>query len=124
MLGAIQYIPYFAHEGWLAVKFFAHAISYEGTVLFDFIMRREMTYAFYLFVILAPLLTSSKKDVNIFGMLIALVVIVTFIFFSYAHISVFCFGGAIMSLYIIYMVFRVTGGHSGLENAAPYKRSQ
>ncbi len=41
MLGAIQYIPYFAHEGWLAVKFLGRAISYEGTVLFDFIMRRE-----------------------------------------------------------------------------------
>jgi hypothetical protein len=66
MLGAIQYIPYFAHEGWLAVKFFAHAISYEGTVLFDSIMQREMTYALYLFVILAPLLTSSKK-VRIFS---------------------------------------------------------
>lgn len=55
MLGAVQFIPYFAHEGWLTVKFLDHAISYEGTVLFDFIMRREMTYAVYLFVILVPL---------------------------------------------------------------------
>jgi hypothetical protein len=52
-------------------------------------------------------------------MLIVLVVIVTYLFFSYAYISVFCFGGEIMSVYIVYVVFRETGGHSGLENAAP-----
>jgi hypothetical protein len=103
----MQFIPYFAHEGWLTVKFLDHAISYEGTVLFDFIMRREMTYVVYLFVIVAPLLTSSKRSVNIFGMLLVLVIAVTYLFFSYAYISVFCFGGEIMSVYLVYMVFRV-----------------
>src|SRR5581483_3715135 len=61
MLGAMQYLPYFAHEGWLITKFFPHAISYQGTVLFDLIMRREFTNSLYLFVILAPLLTSSER---------------------------------------------------------------
>jgi hypothetical protein len=119
MLGAIQYIPYFAHEGWLTVKFFYYAISYEGTVLLDFIMRREITYVVYLFVILAPLLTSSKRSVNIFGMLLVLVVTVTYLFFSYAYISVFCFGGAIVSVYLVYMVFSETIGRLRPSNAAP-----
>jgi len=119
MLGAMQYIPYFAHEDWLAVKFFDRAISYEGTVLFDFIMRREITYAVYLFVILAPLLTSSKRSVNIFGMLIVLVVAVTYLFFSYAYISIFCLGGAIMSIYLVYMVLRETDGKPRSNNVAP-----
>jgi len=109
MLGALQFIPYLVHEGWLVVKFFDHAISYEGTVLFDFIMRREMTYVGYLVLILAPLLTSSRRSVNIFGILIVLVIAVTYLFFSYAYISVFCFGGAMMSAYLVYMVFRETG---------------
>lgn len=110
MIGAVQYIPYFAHDSWLTVKFLDHAISYEGTVLFDFIMRRETTYVVYLFVILAPLLTSSKRSVNIFGLLLVLVIAVTYIFFRYAYISVFCFGGAIMSVYLVYMVYRETDG--------------
>jgi hypothetical protein len=38
---------------WLTVKFLDYAISYQGTVLFDFIMRREMKYVVYLFVIAA-----------------------------------------------------------------------
>ncbi len=108
MVGALQYIPYFAHEGWLIVRFFKYAVSYEGTVLFDLVMRRDLTYALYLFVILAPLLTSSISSINIFGVLVALVATITYLFFSWAHISVFCFGGALMSAYLIYLVFRDT----------------
>jgi hypothetical protein len=106
MLGAMQYFPYFAHEGWLVTKFLPHAISYQGTVLFDFLMRRELTNALYLFVIIAPLLTSSDRRAQIFGILISAVATVTYLFFQFAYISVFCFGGALMSLYIVYAVFR------------------
>lgn len=109
ILGAMQFIPYFAHEGWLEVRFFDYAISYEGTVLFDLIMRRELTYLFYLSVILAPLLTSSKRGLNVFGLLLLVVLGITYTFFSYAYISVFCFGGAVMSLYLVYMIFHETG---------------
>ena len=105
MLGALQYVPYFAHDGWLVTRFLDHAISYEGTHLLDVIVRREFTYVLYVFVIIAPLVTSSVKDVNIFGYLVGLVLLVTFIFFQFAYISVFCFGGAIMSLFIVYMIF-------------------
>lgn len=108
MLGAMQYFPYFAHEGWLVTKFFPNAISYQGAVLFDFIMRRELTSAIYLFVIIAPLLTSSDRHAQIFGILISIVVTITYLFFWFAYISAFCFGGALMSLYIVYMIFRET----------------
>ena len=108
MFGAVQYFPYFVHEGWLVIKFFPHAISYQGTVLFDFIMRRELTNAIYLFVIIAPLLTSSDRRAQIFGLLISVVATATYLFFQFAYISAFCFGGALMSLYIVYMVFRET----------------
>ena len=109
MLGAMQYLPYFAHEGWLVTKFLPHAISYQGTVLFDFLMRRELTNALYFFVIVAPLLTSSNRHAQIFGILISAVATVTYLFFQFAYISVFCFGGALMSLYIVYVTFRAAG---------------
>ena len=105
MLGALQYVPYFVHDGWLVTKFFPNAISYQGTVLLDFIMGRGLTYAIYLFLIIAPLLTSSNRHAQAFGILISIVVTITYLFFQYAYISVFCFGGAVMSLYIVYMVF-------------------
>ena len=114
MLGAMQYFPYFAHQGWLVTRFLPHAIVYDGTVLFDFIMRRELTYAVYLFVIIAPLLSSSHRRANIFGLLISLVVIVVYLFFRYAYISFFCIGGALMSVYIVYMIFIETAEHSSV----------
>jgi hypothetical protein len=115
MLGAVQYFPYFAHDGWLETKFLPHAISYQGTILFDFIMRREITNAIYLFVILAPLLTSSDKHIKVFGILLTGVVIVTYPFFTSAYISVFCVGGVLMSIYIVYVIFK--------ETAAPNSRA-
>lgn len=54
-------------------------------------------------LIIAPLVISSVKDVNIFGYLVTIVLLVTFFFFKFAYISVFCFGGGIMSLFIVYM---------------------
>jgi hypothetical protein len=114
MLGAAQYFPYFAHDGWLVTKFLPNAISYQGAVLFDFIMQRELTYAIYLFVVIAPLLTSSNRRAQVFGILISIVVAITYLFFEYAYISVFCFGGALMSLYIVYMVFSEAEGASSV----------
>jgi hypothetical protein len=105
MIGAMQFLPYLAHEGWLITTFLPHAVVYEGTVLFDLIFRREITYALYLFVIVAPLLTSSDQHARTFGLLITGVLIIVFLFFRYAYVSVFCFGGALASLYILYVVF-------------------
>lgn len=105
MVGAMQYFPYFAHDGWLVTTFLPNAISYQGTVLFDYIMRRELTYAIYLFAIIVPLITSSDRNARVFGLLICAVVVVVFLFFRYAYISVFCFGGALMSAYILYVMF-------------------
>lgn len=107
MIGALQYVPYFAHEGWLVTRFFSHAISYDGIQLLDFVVGREFTYILYLFVIIAPLVTSSVRDVKIFGYLVSLVVVVTYGFFQFAYVSVFCFGGALMSLYLVQMVSKL-----------------
>ena len=121
MLGAMQYFPYFAHQEWLVTRFLPRAIVYDGTVLFVFIMRREQTYAVYLFVIIAPLLSSSHRRANVFGLLICLVVVVVYLFFRYAYISFFCIGGALMSLYIIHMIFAETSGRQPGDAAGPQR---
>lgn len=106
MLGGLQYVPYFVHEGWLNTSFLARAVRYNDINLLDFLMRREATYAIYLFAVIAPFLVVRDPDVKIFGLLSAGVLIVTYGFFSYAYISVFCFGGAIISLYLLALVWR------------------
>ena len=105
ILGGLQYFPYFVHQGWLVTRFLPHAISYGGTELLDFIIGSQATYLIYLSVIIGPLLLSTERDVKIFGVLVTLVVAVTYAFFQFAYVSVFCFGGALMSLYLVWRPF-------------------
>ena len=116
MLGALQYVPYFAHTGWLNTRFLSHVIIYEGTELLDFVGRREITYAIYISVVILPLLLSSVRGVRIFGLLALGVLITTYTFFAYAYVSVFCFGGALMSTYLVWMMFKGDGAERGLKN--------
>lgn len=106
MLGDVQYFPYFAHTGWLITKFLGYAISYEGIELFGFVVGRETTYTIYALIITAPLLLSSDRDVKIFSVLVTIVLATTYAFFRYAYISVFCFGGSLMSFCLAYMIFK------------------
>lgn len=106
MLGGVQYIPYFTHEGWLTTTFLANAISYGDTQLLDALMTREATYLLYLVFIIMPLIVSSDRAARVFGALVTLVLAITYFFFSFAYISVFCMGGAVMSSYLVWMIFR------------------
>ena len=106
MLGAIQYIPYFLHPEWLATTFLPNAISYSATELLDFVIGRPATYVLYLLAIILPLFMSSNRDAQVFGILLIVVLAVTYFFFQYAYISVFCAGGAVMSLYLVAAIFR------------------
>jgi hypothetical protein len=106
MLGALLYVPYFAHDGWLTIRFLERAIVYDTTELLDFIMAREFTYGIYVFFVAAPLLISRDRHVRFFGLLVAGALAVTYAFFQYAHISVFCFGGALASLYLVFAMLQ------------------
>lgn len=106
MLGALLYVPYFAHDGWLTIRFLERAIVYDTTELLDFIMAREFTYGIYVFFVAAPLLISRDHHVRFFGLLVAAALAVTYAFFQYAHISVFCFGGALASLYLVFAMLQ------------------
>lgn len=118
MLGGLQYIPYFAHDGWLTTNFLRYAISYSDTQLLDALMTREATYLLYLVFIIMPLVISSDRSARIFGALVTLVLAITYFFFSFAYISVFCMGGAIMSFYLVWMIFR-KGADATLRVTAP-----
>lgn len=117
ILGGTQYFPYFAHDNWLITNFLGRAISYEGKELFDYIIGRAATYMIYAAVVIGPLLLSSHATIRIFGLLVFTVLVITYIFFAYAYISVFCFGGALMSLYLVWMIF--SGGRQSLSAARP-----
>ena len=102
MLGGVQFVPYLAHEGWLSVSFLEHAVRYSDRQLLDEVVGRPLIYLAYVSIIIVPLLLSSERTVKIFGGLVALVLAITLAFFQWAYVSVFCFGGAVASLYLIW----------------------
>ncbi|MDF2119250.1 hypothetical protein PY365_27160 [Roseiarcaceae bacterium H3SJ34-1] len=63
MLGATQYFPYFAHDGWLTTRFMPHVIVYEGKELFDYIIGRHITYTIYVSVVIGSLLLSCNANI-------------------------------------------------------------
>ncbi len=107
IIGAGLYLPYFVHGEWLTVRFLDNAIVYGGVELFDFLVDRDLTYSAYLALVILPPLLSSRREVRIFGLLIALAFAITYFFFRFAYISVFCFLGALMSFYLLFMIHRL-----------------
>lgn len=105
-LGAVQFIPYLVHEGWLQVTLLPRAIRYSDTELLDAVIGRPMTYLVYVAIVIVPLLLSTDRTARVFGGLVALVLAITAGFFQWAYISVFCFGGAAASLYLIWVISR------------------
>lgn len=104
MLGGVQYLPYLAHERWLQVKLLPYAIRYSDTEILDAIVGRPLTYLAYVSILIAPLLLATDRRVKIFGGLVALVLAITVGFFQWAYISVFCFGGAVVSAYLLWVM--------------------
>lgn len=89
-----------------------HAIRYSDVQLLDDIISRPATYLLYVFILLAPLILASDRRVKIFGGLVALVLAITVGFFQWAYISVFCFGGALASTYLLWALRRNMVGPS------------
>lgn len=107
ILGAGLFLPYLVHPDWLTVKLLDNIIIYGGVELFDFIAGRNLTYAAYLALIILPALLATRREVRVFGVLIAIATMTTYAFFSYAYISIFCFLGALMSFYLVFMIYRI-----------------
>lgn len=107
VLGGAQFLPYFAHEDWLEVTLLDNAVRYGGVELMDAITGRPITYVIYSAIIIVPLLMSSDSRVRVFGALVAAVLAITVAFFQWAYISVFCFGGAVASLYLLWALRRL-----------------
>jgi len=106
--GLLMYIPLWIHPDWLLVELVQGSIDYKATLVHDDYMPRIVVRALYAVIILLALLISSDRYVRIFGAIIALSVAVASYFFGYAFISIWCYFAAVLSLYILIMILRVS----------------
>lgn len=116
--GLFLYFPYIFNPEWLAVTAEKHAIVYQTTLLPDQFLPRPITYMIYLALIGIPPLLSSYAHMNIFGLALIVAVPLTYFYFLYAHISMLCFLAAILTLYLINIIWRDKCG-TGADKSAP-----
>ena len=104
--GLALYIPHLINPDWIDVTVNRDSLAYEGTMLLDYMMPRELTYVIYLFLIIAPPLMSRYLHMRWFGVTIIAVVVIDILFLRYAYISFFCLLAGLGTLHLIYIILR------------------
>ena len=106
VFGLLLYIPHALNPDWVNVTVNQDSLAYEGTMLLDYMMPRWVTYAIYLFLIIAPPLMSRYRHMRYFGLTIIAVVTVDILLLRYAYISFFCLLAGLGTLHLIYIILR------------------
>lgn len=92
---------------WLTVSVQEHSIIYEIETGYRSTVSIPLpASALYALTILLPLLLSSYRHLRVFGVLAAVSMGLTSVFYDYALISVWCFFAALLSLYLGYMILK------------------
>ena len=105
--GAVLYFPLLLDNSWVRITVVNSSIYYATKFIFNDLVPKNFSFVTYAIIILVPLLISSNQRVNFLGSLISLSVIITYIMFSHAFISVWCFFAAVVSLYLLYSTNKV-----------------
>ena len=108
VFGCSIYLPLLLNEGWLDVRIINYSIFYDVRFIFDPYISKDMLGVIYATMIIGPMFISGDRHIKEFGLIIFIVGL--FASFSYYHafISVWCFFAGIVSLYIIYILRKVS----------------
>jgi len=112
--GSLLYFPLLKDESLLNIKLVNGSIYYVTQFIFNDLVPKNFSFVVYAIIILVPLLISSNRRVNFLGSLISFSVIVTYILFSYAFISIWCFFAAVLSIYLVHVINKVARLNSRL----------
>ena len=92
---------------WLVVEIVRGSIVYDTRLIYDDAVSKTVLRVVYAAVICLPLLASSAPRVRAFGMLVTLSVLLAFLFATYAFTSIWCYLAAVVSAYVVFMMFRL-----------------
>ena len=105
--GSLLYFPLLIHENWLQIKVANHSIKYITYFLFNSIAPHDFSFYLYALIIILPLIISSRKTINLLGILISLGALIAYFYFHYALTSVWCFIAALVSIYVAYIIISI-----------------
>ncbi|MEL7507355.1 MAG: DUF6629 family protein [Cyanobacteria bacterium J06554_1] len=107
LFGASLYGPFLLFPGTFTVTAAQGSINYQTQLIYDQFLPRAVSRLIYMLIVLGPLWLSEMPQMRIAGGFIALSLVVTYWFYSYAFVSVWCFFSAILSGYIVYFLHSV-----------------
>ena len=100
--GLSLYGPFLLSPDMFAVTVTQGSIDYQTRLIYDHFFPRAVSRLIYMLIVLGPLWLSQLIQLRIAGGFIALALVVTYWFYNYAFVSVWCFFAAILSGYIVY----------------------
>jgi hypothetical protein len=111
LLGAAMYVPLLFNDAWMVATIVQHSVHYQLSFVTDGYVSQLLISLLYTCVILTPLLLSSDRYHNRLGGLALVSGIVTWALYDWAFVSVWCYFGALISLYIFYVIVRAEQKH-------------
>jgi hypothetical protein len=106
IFGAFMYIPLLFDPKLLNISIVNHSIYYDLIFYSDTYVSQRILTIFYSALILLPLLLSSDRHHKILGVMVFLSGLLTWVFFQWVFVSVWCFFSSVVSLYIFYSIQR------------------
>lgn len=114
LFGLSVFLPALLMTDWLSVEVVKHSLEYKTRLIYDGIVGRTTLRGIYAAIVLSALFVSSDWRIRIFGGLIAGSLLITYLFFAHAFISVWCFFAAILSVCVLAVMMderRRVAGH-------------
>ena len=102
--GSLLYFPLLIHDSWLQIEVAKDSIRYITYYFFNSITPQNFSFYLYAFIMILPLIISSRKTINLLGILITLGALITYFYFHYTFTSVWCFMAALISIYLTYII--------------------
>jgi hypothetical protein len=115
MYGLSLFIPLILRDGWLVIELAQHSLLYKTTMIYDGIIDRQIVRGIYALQVFLALVLSSNTRIQVFGIIILISVVGTFVFFKYAFVSVWCFFAAILSVYLLFALRSERRSNTGAE---------
>jgi len=106
IFGVSMFLPFVLYDNWVSVSILNHSIIYKVNLIYDQFMTRQIIQFLYILIVVFPLLFSSLKVINYFGILILLSILMTSYYFEYAFVSVWCYFSAVLSAYLFFVIYQ------------------
>ncbi len=102
--GLSIFLPSFLIGDWLRMELVNLSLEYRTTLIYDGYVNRTVLRLFYAAIVVGALVSSSDRRIQAYGLMVAVSLALTYAFFAYAFISVWCFFAAILSVYLLAVI--------------------